>query len=219
MDRLGSSVSGLAAGWQRSFSELAFEAGACVEDELNTLPDEDWAGQAPDRLSDPFLFENKLLDGERVRAPNSLGNGRGGPPIEDFVPEGGREGAVTGFAGGVFDQDRLRRPSCAAGYFEPDRSGPSSKFIRLDDDPAATAQEDPAKAASFLAAKDTNPITVPVAQATSFPGATRPTPPNEAQPPEPLAQLARMVGRGWARDRRAWMEKALGGGLGLLKSS
>jgi hypothetical protein len=38
-----------------------------------------------------------------------------------------------------------------------------------------------------------------------------------AQPPEPLAELARMLGRGWARDRRTLMGKGLGGGLGLLK--
>lgn len=234
---------------QRSFAELVFDLSSDDKDELNAAPDEeDWAGQARDGLRDAFLFASKSLAGERVRPPNSLGNRPGGPfPIEDFVLEGGREGAVTGFAGGVFDQDRSGRPSFAAGCFEPDRSGPSSKFIRLDDDPAATAQEHPARAASFLAAKDTNPITVPLAQVASALPRAQQTRSQEAQgsklqdfglqdpklqapesqdpesqdpvpqPAEPLAELARMLGRGWARDRRAWMGKGLGGGLGLIK--
>lgn len=95
---------------RRSFAELVFEAGSCVEDELNTLPDQDWPGLGPDSLRETFPVEDKMAGGERVRA-------------------------LTSCAGHVSGQDRLEPPSCARDY----------------------------------------------------PG---------AQPPEPLAQLARLVGRG-----------------------
>lgn len=161
-DSFGASGFGSIRRRQRSFAELVFDLSSDDEDELNAAPDEeDWAGQAPDRLRDPFLFESKFLVGKRERGPNDLGDrlevGLGNQFLsEDHFHEGERARALTSCAGQVATQDRLEAPSYARNY-----SG--------------------------------------------------------AQPPEPLAELARMLGRGWARDRRTWMGKGLGGGLGLLK--
>lgn len=161
-DSFGASGFGLIRRQQRSFAELVFDFSADDEDELNTAPDEeDWAGQARDRLSEPFLFESKLLVGKRERGSNDLGDrlriGLGNQFLsDDHLHEGERAHALTSSAGQVSAQGHLEPPSYARDY-----SG--------------------------------------------------------AQPPEPLAELARMLGRGWARDRRTWMGKGLGGGLGLLK--
>jgi hypothetical protein len=236
MKVFGTNGSRLSTRRRRSFADLALDAGACVEDELNILTDDHFAWPGPGCLG------------------TSIGNNLGGRfPAEDHVPEGERERALTSFLG--FEQDRLGSPNCATGFDTPD----IPRRTRLVDAIGQASefngeQQRDQRASSSLAATQSRPNTAPPRKAAALPhsppntealaqlgSALQPaehgkepepqaqaalpdpstghTPTNEAKAPKALVQLAQLVGRGWARDRRAWMEKALGGGLGLLKSS